>query len=595
MFYDITSGSLRKTIASQLGATLLTQLADVTLVSPATNEVLMFDDPVWKNIDLFGAANTWGGAQTFSVDIAIVDGGTGASTALAAFDNLSPVITKGDIIVRDASNNVRLPVSVTDGHVLTVDAAEASGIKWAAPTGAVDSVFGLTGVVTIPALADELTPVGTDTVAIWDGAVHKEATLDDLSQGIDHDQLVNYNVSQHINWTTSGAEQINDARLSTFLGNAHTWGDDQTFTGSRVNLNGDAGTIAALVADDQSIVLGTSLDSYFYYDATRKALSLWMDDSVDAAAVIELWNLTRVGVGLDPQTHVDSALLFDETFTLTSGPAIGKIFNFEPVVTENPGSSQQGSLHVLNWEGTLSVAATHLAGVTINRMVNAEPAVTYSGTANLVDTFALFRGAPVVTSATSGVPPSGSPTMFVAEGTFVLNLASGAASAGSHFPFQDNTLLRATGAAATFTTQEYVSFESRPQVRTTGAGSPACVVTELIGFRSEPTLFGVGPSITRRVGLDIVGDVGTTVYGIRSDVSAHANRRFIRHTGTAISDFGGDINFTAGTVDFASVQAASSGNTSTGKLPATGPSGGTSSHWAEVKSGGTSYWVALWT
>jgi len=38
----------------------------------------------------------------------IAKGGTGQGTATAAFDALSPVTTQGDIIYRDASNNVRL-------------------------------------------------------------------------------------------------------------------------------------------------------------------------------------------------------------------------------------------------------------------------------------------------------------------------------------------------------------------------------------------------------------------------------------------------------------------------------------------------------
>jgi len=45
--------------------------------------------------------------------LAIARGGTGAGTAVAAFDALSPVTTLGDIIFRDASNNVRLAGNIT--------------------------------------------------------------------------------------------------------------------------------------------------------------------------------------------------------------------------------------------------------------------------------------------------------------------------------------------------------------------------------------------------------------------------------------------------------------------------------------------------
>ena len=48
--------------------------------------------------------------QSGGTDVTVADGGTGASTATAGFNALSPVTTRGDIIIRDASNNVRLPI-----------------------------------------------------------------------------------------------------------------------------------------------------------------------------------------------------------------------------------------------------------------------------------------------------------------------------------------------------------------------------------------------------------------------------------------------------------------------------------------------------
>lgn len=46
--------------------------------------------------------------------LAISRGGTGQSTALAAFNALSPLTTRGDLLTRDASNNIRLGIGAAD-------------------------------------------------------------------------------------------------------------------------------------------------------------------------------------------------------------------------------------------------------------------------------------------------------------------------------------------------------------------------------------------------------------------------------------------------------------------------------------------------
>ena len=49
-----------------------------------------------------------------STAIAIAEGGTGQVTATAAFNALSPVTTRGDLITRDATNNVRLAIGAAN-------------------------------------------------------------------------------------------------------------------------------------------------------------------------------------------------------------------------------------------------------------------------------------------------------------------------------------------------------------------------------------------------------------------------------------------------------------------------------------------------
>jgi hypothetical protein len=83
---------------------------------------------------------------------------------LAAQSLSDPTSAKGDLLARDASALARLAVG-TAGQVLTVDAAAPLGVKWAAPAGAVLSVFGRTGVVVATA-GDYTAALVTNAVSI---------------------------------------------------------------------------------------------------------------------------------------------------------------------------------------------------------------------------------------------------------------------------------------------------------------------------------------------------------------------------------------------------------------------------------------------
>lgn len=75
----------------------------------------------WAAVNLSNA----GGFTDVTGTLAVANGGTGAATATAAFDALSPVTTRGDIIVRDATTNARLAVG-TSGQVLQTNGTDPS-------------------------------------------------------------------------------------------------------------------------------------------------------------------------------------------------------------------------------------------------------------------------------------------------------------------------------------------------------------------------------------------------------------------------------------------------------------------------------------
>jgi hypothetical protein len=91
---------------------------------------------VWIEIINQTAGSTIDAAKIASGTLPLTRGGTGQSAAsnTALFNAIDPLTTKGDLIVHDGTNSIRLAVG-TDTHVLTADSGEASGVKWAAATG----------------------------------------------------------------------------------------------------------------------------------------------------------------------------------------------------------------------------------------------------------------------------------------------------------------------------------------------------------------------------------------------------------------------------------------------------------------------------
>ena len=128
-----TSGNLT------LGGTLAVTPSD--FASQSANTFLAAPDgspgvPTFRTIAVADVPtlnqNTTGTAANVTGTVAIANGGTGQTTQTAAFDALAPTTTKGDLIVDNGTNNVRLAVGV-DTYVLTADSTVAAGVKWAAP------------------------------------------------------------------------------------------------------------------------------------------------------------------------------------------------------------------------------------------------------------------------------------------------------------------------------------------------------------------------------------------------------------------------------------------------------------------------------
>lgn len=105
--------------------------ADITIVGTANAQTL-------TNKTISGASNTITNVSlTTGVTgtLPIGNGGTGQVTQSAAFDALSPLTTKGDLLAY-STTNARRSVG-TDGLFLKADSGDATGVSWASPAGTV--------------------------------------------------------------------------------------------------------------------------------------------------------------------------------------------------------------------------------------------------------------------------------------------------------------------------------------------------------------------------------------------------------------------------------------------------------------------------
>lgn len=125
---NLVSGS--GTFTLNTTGTITSPNATDTLVGKATTDTL-------TNKSISGSTNTITNVSlTTGVTgtLPIGNGGTGQTTANPAFNALSPLTTKGDL-VSYSTVNARLPVG-SDGFVLTADSAQTLGVSWAAAAAA---------------------------------------------------------------------------------------------------------------------------------------------------------------------------------------------------------------------------------------------------------------------------------------------------------------------------------------------------------------------------------------------------------------------------------------------------------------------------
>jgi hypothetical protein len=121
----------------------LDELHDVSAQSPVTGQTIVYNSgtSLWEK-------NTVSLTAGVNGTLPVANGGTGQTTASAAFNALSPVTTAGDLIIGNGTNSAtRLGIGANN-YVLTSNGTTAT---WAAATGGVTQIIAGTNVTISPA------------------------------------------------------------------------------------------------------------------------------------------------------------------------------------------------------------------------------------------------------------------------------------------------------------------------------------------------------------------------------------------------------------------------------------------------------------
>lgn len=155
-FANLTQGSARSVLGVTGNAT-----ADVASIQGTANQVLVVNGA--GTALTFGSIDLSQSAAVGTSILGIANGGTNGTTNTTGFNNLSPLTTKGDLIVHNGTNNIRQAVG-TNNFVLTADSTVGSGIKWAAIAGTVLQLYNEN-----PVTPTASTVAGNNSVAIGQG------------------------------------------------------------------------------------------------------------------------------------------------------------------------------------------------------------------------------------------------------------------------------------------------------------------------------------------------------------------------------------------------------------------------------------------
>ena len=231
------------------GTTTLSRLADV-----ATGNVLLSGGvgvaPAWGQVSLSSAVTG---------TLPIANGGTGQTTASAAFNALSPITSQGDLILGSGTNTATRLAIGANGYVLTSNGTTAS---WAASTGGVTSfTAGTTGFTPNTTSTGAITLAGTLNIANGGtGQTTATAAFNALSPVTSTGDLIignGTNSSTRLAIGTNGYVLTSNGTTATWA--ASSGGVTSLTAGTGISLSGSTGAVTVTNSGVTSAVAGTGV------------------------------------------------------------------------------------------------------------------------------------------------------------------------------------------------------------------------------------------------------------------------------------------------------------------------------------------------
>lgn len=122
----ITNAKLRQSVAVSVIGRSANSAGNVADIAAAANGNVLRRA---ANVVGFGQIDLSDGANAVTGATAIANGGTGQTAQTAAFNALDPLTTKGDLIVHDGTNSIRVAVG-SNGQLLVANSAATPGVAW---------------------------------------------------------------------------------------------------------------------------------------------------------------------------------------------------------------------------------------------------------------------------------------------------------------------------------------------------------------------------------------------------------------------------------------------------------------------------------